>query len=135
MSCAFLQHQMPWKDHQAGLDHLTSSATLIQNKMIIIENTIWQVAVKYVLDYCLSSMFYLMLLFKRFCFLLCFHFFDCGPSMHCNTFCGMPFNTFIQQGDPPQAAPQAQQHPEPPPCHLHPRAASTQGPAFIPCHP
>lgn len=54
---------MQRKEHQAWLDHLTSSATLIQNKMIIIENTIWQVAIKYVLDYCLRPMFHLMLLF------------------------------------------------------------------------
>lgn len=53
---------------------MTSSATLIQNKMIIIENTIWQVAVKYVLDYCLRPMFYLMLLFigSVFCYVFIF---------------------------------------------------------------
>lgn len=63
MCYAVLHHLRQWKENQAWLDHLTSSATLIQNKMIIIENTIWQVAIKYVLDYCLRPMFHLMVLF------------------------------------------------------------------------
>lgn len=45
------------------MDHLTSSSTLMQNKMILIEDVIWQVAIKYMLDYCLRSMFCLMLFF------------------------------------------------------------------------